>query len=38
VGACLARVRQLPLEALAAATSANARRLFRLPGAPERQA
>jgi len=31
VGACLARVRQLPLEAVAAATTTNARRLFRLP-------
>jgi TatD DNase family protein len=34
VGACLARVRQRPLEEVAAATSANARRLFRLPGTP----
>ncbi|HEX2484083.1 MAG TPA: TatD family hydrolase [Myxococcota bacterium] len=33
VGACLARVRQVPLETVAAATSANARRLFRLSGA-----
>jgi len=32
VGACLARVRQAPLEAVAAATAANARRLFRLAG------
>jgi len=31
VGACLARVRQEPLERVATATSANARRLFRLP-------
>lgn len=31
VGACLARLRGQPLEAVAAATSANARRLFRLP-------
>jgi TatD DNase family protein len=31
VGACLARVRQIPLEAVAEATSVNARRLFRLP-------
>jgi TatD DNase family protein len=31
VGACLARVRQQPLEAVAAATTANARRLFRFP-------
>jgi TatD DNase family protein len=31
VGACLARVRQIPLEEVAAATSANARRLLRLP-------
>jgi TatD DNase family protein len=31
VGACLARLRQRPLEEIAAATSANARRLFRLP-------
>jgi len=34
VGSCLARVRQRPLEEVAAATSANARRLFRLPGTP----
>ena len=33
VGACLARVRQEPLERVAAATSANARRLFRLRAA-----
>jgi TatD DNase family protein len=31
VGACLARVRQEPVERIAAVTSANARRLFRLP-------
>jgi TatD DNase family protein len=31
VGACLAALRQRPLEEIAAATSANARRLFRLP-------
>jgi TatD DNase family protein len=31
VGACLARLRQRPLEEIAAVTSANARRLFRLP-------
>ena len=31
VGACLARVRQEPVERIAEATSANARRLFRLP-------
>jgi TatD DNase family protein len=31
VGECLARLRQRPLEEIAAVTSANARRLFRLP-------
>jgi TatD DNase family protein len=34
VGACLARVRQEPLERIAEATSDNARRLFRLPAEP----
>jgi TatD DNase family protein len=33
VGACLAALRGRPLEEIAAATSANARRVFRLPGA-----
>jgi TatD DNase family protein len=31
---CLARVRGVPLEALAAQTTANARRLFRVPSEP----
>ena len=34
VGACLARLRQRPIEEIAAVTSANARRLFRLPELP----